>query len=251
MTNNAATVPELSHYAFGASGNLVNIARTSSIIVNLIGAAGVGIESMVLNWAPGATSTMGGQGSFTTNVNPLLMSWHTADQWLTSDLLGPIECLSSIPLYWRGSATASVINACEAAKVVVSTFQSLGPDWDGYGAVPISETARSNATRVLDIIEAMPVSLPTPEISPNPNGTISMEWDTEDAEAYIEIGNTRFSGYIRSSDASPVYLQGDAARLDQSVLVLIQESLFASSSSRSAAISNIWIQGPERERLAA
>ena len=48
-------------------------------------------------------------------------------------------------------------------------------DWDGYGALPISQQAYHEAVRFL---EALPLSwLPTPEVGPEPEGDIGFEWN--------------------------------------------------------------------------
>ena len=48
-------------------------------------------------------------------------------------------------------------------------------DWDGYGALPISQEAYHEAVRFL---VALPLSwLPTPEVVPEPEGDIGFEWN--------------------------------------------------------------------------
>lgn len=46
-------------------------------------------------------------------------------------------------------------------------------NWDGYGAVPISQATCSEAVRFLD---ALPSWIPAPEIVPEPDGYIGFEW---------------------------------------------------------------------------
>jgi hypothetical protein len=46
-------------------------------------------------------------------------------------------------------------------------------DWDGYGALPISQDAYLEARRLL---QALPDDILVPEISPDPRGGISFEW---------------------------------------------------------------------------
>ena len=47
-------------------------------------------------------------------------------------------------------------------------------NWDGYGALPISQTTYDEALR---FINALPSWLPTPEIVPEPSGDIGFEWN--------------------------------------------------------------------------
>lgn len=45
--------------------------------------------------------------------------------------------------------------------------------WDGYDALPIAEDACDEAKR---FIRSLPVNFPMPEIVPEPNGGIGLEW---------------------------------------------------------------------------
>ena len=48
-------------------------------------------------------------------------------------------------------------------------------DWDGYGALPITQEAYHEAVRFL---VALPLAwLPTPEVGPEPEGDIGIEWN--------------------------------------------------------------------------
>ena len=47
-------------------------------------------------------------------------------------------------------------------------------DWDGYGALPVSQKAYHEAIRFL---KAWPLSLPVPELGPEPEGDIGFEWN--------------------------------------------------------------------------
>ena len=122
-------------------------------------------------------------------------------------------------------SAAAKIESCRSARSIIDELGDLEQDWDGYGALPISERARNNARRFIEILEAAPLDLSAPDISPRSSGTISMEWETGDAEAYLEIGNTRFSGYVKASGQDAVYLQGSADAIDQNIIALIHEGV--------------------------
>lgn len=47
------------------------------------------------------------------------------------------------------------------------------PDWDGSGASPVDPMAVENASR---FILALPEGLPMPEVAPEPDGAISLDW---------------------------------------------------------------------------
>lgn len=52
--------------------------------------------------------------------------------------------------------------------------QCSEPDWNGYGASPISQETFDEAIRFLN---ALPSWLPAPEIVPEPDGDIGFEWN--------------------------------------------------------------------------
>ena len=65
------------------------------------------------------------------------------------------------------------------------------PNWDGDGALPIrEETTKEDALAVLNQLE---IATCAPEITPNPNGTLSFEWETKKGFGQLEIGRTRYS----------------------------------------------------------
>jgi predicted DNA-binding antitoxin AbrB/MazE fold protein len=47
------------------------------------------------------------------------------------------------------------------------------PDWDGYGALAVSQDALLNGRRFL---ESLPPDLPAPSIGVEPDGALTMEW---------------------------------------------------------------------------
>lgn len=46
-------------------------------------------------------------------------------------------------------------------------------NWDGYGAAAIDELAVRNAE---DVLFALPPGIPMPDLAPEPNGGVSLEW---------------------------------------------------------------------------
>jgi len=47
------------------------------------------------------------------------------------------------------------------------------PDWDAHGATPAHGSAARRAARLLRVL---PAGLPAPEIGPEPDGSISLDW---------------------------------------------------------------------------
>jgi hypothetical protein len=154
------------------------------------------------------------------------------------------------PLVRESKFGAKVLNAYALAKDTIRGFGALGENWDGYGGAAISKTVTTNAAAIMDLVQASPVILPVPEISPNPNGTIALEWETPNGEAYIEIGNSRYGGYISARHLPPVDFGGEVEAADPAIFESIYEYLFPPHKLQ-ATISDIRMQEPEFGRLAA
>lgn len=97
------------------------------------------------------------------------------------------------------------------------------PDWDGYGALPIGDATKMNALGALNHIEALTVA---PEITSNPNGTLSFEWETNQGFGQLEIGRTRYSFYVQPRSGSPFLDSGDANDINPAVGLLVDGLLF-------------------------
>jgi hypothetical protein len=93
----------------------------------------------------------------------------------------------STPLNWRG-----------AAREKIEEFARMPENWDGYGALRMSIETIQNA---LSMLEKLPHDVPMPDMTPNPNGTLSFEWESPVGIGHLEIGRTRFSFYIKPRDS--------------------------------------------------
>jgi hypothetical protein len=120
--------------------------------------------------------------------------------------------------------------------------------WDGYGALPIRPETLRNARAFLRLTAGYAESLPIPEVSPHSNGTISLEWQHGSAEAYVEIGKSRLSGFVRSSEGTTYFIEGNMDDVTPALPNFIQMHL-CHSIAASSSISN-WTLATER-RLAA
>jgi hypothetical protein len=104
------------------------------------------------------------------------------------------------PMQWprRLPNTALALDAPgdrSAVSWLISELAQLGPNWDGYGADPI---AGSCIDQVRVLINLLPATIPSPEITPNPNGTLTLDWETGDQALSLELGATRFSSFWES-----------------------------------------------------
>ena len=71
----------------------------------------------------------------------------------------------------RLASKVSLFEALEEIAIIYLTHQES--NWDGYGALPISKGACIEAMRFL---EMLPEAVPMPEIIPEPDGNIAIEW---------------------------------------------------------------------------
>jgi hypothetical protein len=65
----------------------------------------------------------------------------------------------------------------ETEEAVIRLFaESSQPDWDGYGASPVTSGALAEALKLIELLPRS--SVPMPEVSAHPNGEIGLEWRT-------------------------------------------------------------------------
>jgi hypothetical protein len=116
---------------------------------------------------------------------------------------------------WPNMPLAQVVKSpplaeLRAAEQAIAAFQGLGDDWDGYGALAIDATTISNALLAVHILVRL---VAMPDITPNPNGTLSFEWETSSGLAHLEIGKTKYSFYARPFASRPIIGDGLTAQL--------------------------------------
>jgi hypothetical protein len=109
------------------------------------------------------------------------------------------------------------------AKEMIEELAALPENWDGYGALGISAETTLNALKALD---AFLDDVPTPEITPSPNGTLSFEWESPRGVAHLEIGRTRFSFYIKPLIGDPIITDGRVEQLGYNLGRLVTQHLF-------------------------
>jgi len=112
------------------------------------------------------------------------------------------------------------------AQQTIEEFSKLEKNWDGYGALPVTAESRLFAQGFLAVA---PTVMLSPEISPTSNGTIGLEWQSREGEAYLEIGRTRYSGHIQPRNGTTIYIEGQSARLGQEEIAVITQLLYAAS----------------------
>lgn len=111
---------------------------------------------------------------------------------------------------WCPPSSAWSFAEFEAARAAVEQFAAVEANWDGFGALQISEDTKRNALTALSRFESI---APAPAVIPNPNGTLSFEWETEEGIGHLEIGRTRYSFYIRPSIGDAFLMDGNARQV--------------------------------------
>jgi hypothetical protein len=136
---------------------------------------------------------------------------------------------------FRSSCRAETLFVFELdeAKAEITTIAGLPANWDGYNALPIQQETKNNALAAAAQILTW---APTSDISPNPNGTISMEWESDYGLAYLEIGKTKYSFFIDRKCGTTLYSDGAADTLLPYLGLLIQSTLFPAVPASGASI---------------
>jgi hypothetical protein len=111
----------------------------------------------------------------------------------------------------------------DSVKREIGALAELQENWDGYGATRIQNQTIDNARIAADLVLRY---APIPDISPNANGTISMEWESDAGVAHLEIGKTRYSFYIARQADKPILEDGLAGQLAAGLGATVASALF-------------------------
>lgn len=119
----------------------------------------------------------------------------------------PSPRLSPSPTQPRNYGHATVFQMPvdrSAAASKLDTIANLGQGWDGYEGDELSAACLARARA---IIAALPAWVPSPVLFPNPNGTLTLEWESEKGELSVEVGDKAFSSVLDTGGA-PRFAQG-------------------------------------------
>jgi hypothetical protein len=115
-----------------------------------------------------------------------------------------------------------------AARDAVEHMAFAEENWDGCGAVPINFQTKVTAKVALAQLEA---AVPAPQVTPNSNGTLSFEWETDRGAAHLEIGRTRYSFYVKPVVGVAYFARGHVNQIDATLGLRVNEGLFPKPSS--------------------
>jgi asparagine N-glycosylation enzyme membrane subunit Stt3 len=127
---------------------------------------------------------------------------------------------------------SSVMNSLKYRELLdtISSFSSLEPNWDSYGADAISEISIATATKVLNHLRQsgnLPEGVEA-HVFPMRNGGIQFDFDSSNSEAELEIdasGEMHFIGYDDQGDVKEEE-QLKTYELDE-LTSLLEESIYA------------------------
>ena len=89
------------------------------------------------------------------------------------------------------SVRHSVESSIDELNLVRS--ESSEPNWDGYGALAVSEEACANAGRFL---RSLPTTYPAPDVAADPDGEIDVTWDYGPKATFsVSIGTDGWLAY--------------------------------------------------------
>ena len=107
----------------------------------------------------------------------------------------------------------------------ITGFRNLGDGWDGYGGFSPSTHVCDYARGVVMILARDFQELPSPEICPTSNGTLTLSWEAPNGSVCIEIGDEKFSAYVRYEDHF-IPIKGVCSELGADELRLISTCLY-------------------------
>lgn len=87
----------------------------------------------------------------------------------------------------------------------VLSFKTLQNNWDGYGAIPSGVKCTG---KVISLAYKLPSKqiAKISEVFPNPNGTVTLEWENHSGERLVaEVGKNTFSYYVKLNSFDPKF----------------------------------------------
>lgn len=109
-----------------------------------------------------------------------------------------------------GSAT-SVALFGDLSRPQLVSIGMLGDGWNGHGSLAPSPESLESIGRLLT---QLPAELSSPDLTPNDNGTISVEWENARGYVHLEVGATRYALTIAAARLAPRFYNGLTPALD-------------------------------------
>lgn len=111
-------------------------------------------------------------------------------------------------------------------KDQIAEFVELPNNWDGYHGIPLIKNIADIASKFVAMLDGSYLDLVT-DIFPNPNGTITFEWEKADEEKLsLELGETNYSYFVKYSNKEPKLVNGEDILHDIKTLTKSISELF-------------------------
>lgn len=105
------------------------------------------------------------------------------------------DVISKISKYSNELNRISHFNKFQFVEKVIA-FRSLENSWDGYNALPTGIKCATNAIKIIDALDIRSLEK-IGDIFPNPNGTITLEWENNlDEVISLEVGKDTFTYFV-------------------------------------------------------
>lgn len=137
---------------------------------------------------------------YCSNANAKSVNFAVCDAEVVSNYMGLVDqpYRKSISKYIKRRDKGEVI-------VEILSFKSLQNSWDGYGAVPVQIKSAANAIEIVNNLSSDSLDKIS-DIFPNPNGTISFQWENVAEEIIsLEVGDHTFSYYVEMNSSETLY----------------------------------------------
>jgi hypothetical protein len=133
--------------------------------------------------------------------------------------------LFSVKRHFCYPTSTSHASAADLRSAVdeIAAYGDLQDDWDGYGARALDPKTIRNAIAAASRLIGR---APLPDLTPNSNGTISMEWESADGLAHLEIGKSRYAFFIRMKNGERVILDGSSEDIPHLIGDAITKSMY-------------------------
>jgi hypothetical protein len=121
----------------------------------------------------------------------------------------------------------SIINPFMYFKSKINEFILLRDNWDGYGGVPLLQLIGDKANLFVTLLNSSYIDL-IADVFPNPNGTITIEWETKKEEKIsLEIGENNYSYFLKLNNKEPKFINGEDIITDKEIFTKALSKLFS------------------------
>src|SRR4051794_35405727 len=111
------------------------------------------------------------------------------------------------------------------SEILAAAAEHSDPDWNGEGADPVSSLAVDRATA---FIRALPRALPMPEVAPEPDGSISLDWIHSRSRIFsisVGVSDRLAFAWIDGTDRGHAVARFDGDRIPSLILDRIRHTM--------------------------